>query len=231
MHEIVRRLVQLNRELPSRFSREIAAQGPFVQGFLGLIERRTNPVKEVKNILISPEMTDLISSGHITIAMIKPRLDIHMDKSTVQFNSDGDLAAYLEDQITTLKPVLSLSMKMTRKMLDEFYGRPQPDGSNSPKQSMMSKEVSPGRTVWQEFQELMDSGPVTFVVLYDEDSDATQKWRKEMGTDFNVDRIKLSQPQSLRARFAKWMKNNLLHGSDSIKSALIERDFIANHIK
>ncbi len=230
MHELVWNLQKLNREIPRRFSRESAGIDSFTVGLLGTIENNANPVNEVRNILLSPEMTALINSGHITVAMIKPRLDIHMDNSKVCLEGDAELAAYLENQISTLEPVLSLSMKMTRPMLDKFYGRPQPDGSSSPKENMQANEVEPGVTVWEEFQELMDSGPVTFIVLYDEGGNATQKWRSEMGTDFNVNRIKVSQPESLRARFAKWMKNNLLHGSDSTLSVHAEIGFIAESI-
>ena len=231
MHETVQQLLNLKREMPRSLTREFAGANPLVTAVLGFIDNRANPVREAQELLLSTEMTDLIESGHVTIAMIKPRLDKHMNTAEVSFIDDPSLTAFLEDKISTLQPVFSVSLKMTKKMVEEFYGRRQSNGKPSPKESMMSNTVSSGRTVWQEFIELMDSGPVTFIVLYDEEGRAVEKWRNEMGTTFNVDKLRESEPGSLRARYAITNQNNIFHGSDSPDSAIIERDFVANHMR
>ncbi len=231
MSIILEKLKTLKTEMPVRLLREFAGYNPIVLGLLGKLENKANPVNEVRNILLSEEMTSLINDGHVTIGMIKPRLDLYMDTASVSFKDDANLTAFLEDQITTLEPVFSVSLQMTPDMVEEFYGRKQPDGSKSPKENMQSHTSTSGKTVWEEFNDLMASGPVTFIVLYDRDGQAIPKWRQEIGTKFDVDYLRENEPNSLRARFALKNKNNIWHGSDGTKSALIELDFVAKHMK
>jgi nucleoside diphosphate kinase len=226
MTEVLERLYDLNDKLPRRFSREYAGRVGQITGLLGWLAERANPVKEVKALLSSEEMSNLIESGHITIAMIKPSLDIHMHSPNMYLVGDPELTDYLIGQIPeNLEPVLSVSLQMTESMLDEFY-------AGKPKNRMQEvKGNNHGTSRWDDFRELMASGPVTFLLLYAPEGNGIQTWRDAMGgSSWDVNLIKRDEPDSLRARFAIGNDNNLLHGSDSPESALRELEFIIRHM-
>lgn len=236
MSAVLEQLKNHNHHLPEHLSREKARQGGIVASLMGLLAERANPVSEIANLLASSEMDKLIEGGEVTIAMIKPRLDLHMNtaEAKVNFASDPELTSFLTDQMRQggLDPILSVSMQMSPAMLDEFYGRRQPDGGKSPKENMQSRAgEEPGTTLWDEFCALMDSGPVTFVLLHAPSGNAVDTWRKVMGTKFDVEWLKQYEPDSLRAKFALRNKNNLLHGSDGTNSVFIERNFIVKYLR
>ena len=222
---MLRTLEQLNKlssKIPERFTREHASS---TSGLLGLIDRATNPVNEIRELLISPEMDKLIVDGFITIAMIKPRLDEYMkpDEVGINFVGDADLATFLTGQIKDpLKPVLSVSLQMDKSMLAEFYGRVDSEDGTSPMVRMATNNR------WDSFSELFLSGPVTFILLTSENGNAIDTWRNQMGTSWNI--LK-NDPGTLRTRFAISNDNNLLHGSDSVASVMAERNFLARHMK
>lgn len=221
--EVIEKLRALYSKLPERFSREHAVE---TIGLLGVLEQWINPVKQVRELLSSSEMEELIDDGNVTIAMIKPRLDLHMNTTAVNFNYDAGLADFLTDQIPAdLEPVLSVSFQMTEAMLNEFY-------AGELKQRMQdAPKNAEGQTRWEMFQELMESGPVTFLILHSPEGDAIDTWRKAMGTKWNIDYLRENEPDSLRAKYALTNDNNLLHGSDSPESALKELNFIIRHMK
>ncbi len=225
MSQVIEKLRALDSKLPERFSRESANSGGLIAGLIGRLAEQANPVNQVKVLLSSQEMSDLIDNDQITIAMIKPRLDLHMDTTTVNFDYDSGLADFLTDQISAdLEPVLSVSFQMTPSMVKEFY-------KGNPMNRMMEERTGTGRTRWVDFNDLMASGPVTFLLLHSPDGNAIDTWRRAMGTKWNVDVVKKTEPNSLRARFAKKNDNNLLHGSDSPESVRTELNFIIRNMK
>lgn len=201
---------------------------PFASGLLGILDRLATPVDKIRELLSNPEMNELIDSDNITVGMIKPRLDRHMDKSNLNigFPGDSELAEFMIDQISdNLEPILSVSFRMNEKMLNEFY-------AGNPKERMQNAiNKKTGETRWQEFKRLMASGPVTFIVLHSRSGNAIDTWRKTMGTTWDVDALKVSEPNSLRAQYAIDNNNNILHGSDSIESVHREINFMIRHMK
>lgn len=222
MSKVLEQLNELSMKVPERFTREKAGA---TIGLLSLIDRATNPVNQVSELLKSPEMDQLIADRYITIAMIKPRLDEYMktDEVDINFAGDADLATFLTEQIhDPLKPILSVSLQMDKNMLSEFYGRVDNTDGTSPMVRMMNNKR------WDSFSEVFLSGPVTFILLSSLHGNAIDNWRNQMGTNWNISK---NDPKTLRTKFAISNENNLLHGSDSLASVIAERDFLVRHMK
>lgn len=228
MQHILEKIRTLSPNLPERFSREKAGQGGVVAGILGLLPDMINPVKQVRELLQSPEMGELVESNQVTVAMIKPRLDQYLDKvkARAYFNGDAELTQFMIGQIKQagLDPILAVSLQMTEKMVAEFY-------AGKPMENMQKfRDPDSGDTVWNEFNKLMASGPVTFLLLYSPVGHARESWRTTMGTSYDVDVVKREQPHTFRA-LAKKNLNNLFHGSDSTEAVKKEIAFIVKNIR
>lgn len=198
--------------------REITSRLP--QAVLGVMRERSNPVAQLKELLGSEEMNDLIEAGHITIGMIKPRLDQHIDLSKVEvdFPNDTKIVNDVMSMINSpLEVLATVSMRMSPEMVEEFYVSSKPN---------MQREESDGRTTWQHFHELMASGPVTFMVIGSPEGNAIELWRQKIGRSWDVTR---SQPGQFR-NLMKSNANNGFHGSDKIQAVKDELNFIARHM-
>lgn len=212
-------------QVPEKYRREYA--GSPVGGIIGLLENATESIQPLIELLSSQETFSMIDDGHLTVAMIKPRLDKHLDraKAKVSFSGDAELTDFVTGLIKPpLEPVLSISLKMTEKDLNIFYaGEPK-------KRMLISPGNTPNRNRWEDFREMMKSGPLTFILLYSHDGKAIQEWREQMGTSWDVDKIKREEPHALRA-LALSNDNNMLHGSDSPESVKRELNFLINSLK
>lgn len=89
----------------------------------------------------------------------------------------------------------------------------------NPDQAAQFYAVHKDRPFYPALKEFMSSGPVVVMVL--EGEDAIAKNRQLMGA---TDPQKADK-STLRARFAKSMSENVVHGSDSIENAKVEIDF------
>lgn len=166
-------------------------------------------------------MGDLIKAGYITIGMIKPRLDQHIDlgKVEVDFPSDSEIVSHVMAMIDSpLEVLATVSMRMSPKMVEEFY--------LSSKPNMQNKEPD-GKTTWQHFHDLMASGPVTFMVIGSPEGNAIELWRQKIGRSWDVAK---SQPGQFR-NLMKSNANNGFHGSDKIQAVIDELNFITKHMK
>ena len=158
-------------------SREITSKIP--QSMLGVMRELSNPVARLREILQGKEMSDLIKAGYITIGMIKPRLDRHIDrhidleKVEVDFpEDDAKIVNGIMNLIDSpLEVLATVSMRMSPEMVEEFYV--------SSKPNMQNKEPD-GKTTWQHFHELMASGPVTFMVIGSPNGNAIDLWRQKI---------------------------------------------------
>jgi len=162
--------------------------------------------------------------------MIKPRLDEGMVKQQPDLD-DSALADQLLGEIKDpLEVVFSISLLLDDEQIEQWYGG-QPK-SNQIKFPPLAEERYGVRhsNRWEEFKMLMKRGPVTFALLYENNGQAIQEWRNQMGNDWNIERVKINFPDSLRARFGIDNHNNLLHGSDSPDSARKEVNLLANFL-
>jgi len=221
-------------DVPEYYSRFHMEQ-IFSQGVLGdFIESAA--IRFAVEIFESQELKKQIDEGKITVAMVKPRLKESLATSVLESRgaafTDSDILTEIEQAI--LKPlvaVFSISLILSPEMIDLFYA-----GSPMERQQQVPP-IDPERYGqhhehrWSEYRALMASGPVTFVILYSQDGKAVSHWRKQMGDDWNVERVRTNHPDSLRARFAESSHNNLLHGSDSVENVHREIALLAQFLK
>ncbi len=199
-------------------AREITRVLPIAM--LGVMRELSNPVKRLKEILNSGEMRDLVEGGYVTVGMIKPRLDKHMDldKVEVGFSGDSDLVDHVLNMVDDpLEVLATISLKMTPDMVEEFYA-----GSKK----NMQKPEPDNRSTWEHFHELMASGPVTFLIIGSPEGNAINIWREKIGQSWDVTK---SKPGELR-HLMKNNRNNGFHGSDSELAVKNELRFITSHL-
>lgn len=201
------------------------------QGILGgFIE--SSIIQPVIEILESDELQELIKEGKITLAMIKPRLEAAVAESINRTLLDSDIAVEIEQSISEpLAVVFSISLNLSPEMIDRFYAGDPMERQRQVPPIDHERYGQHHDHRWSEYRALMASGPVTFAILYSPDNKAVANWREQMGNDWNVERVKVNYPNSLRARFAKDSHNNLLHGSDSSESAKREIDLLAEFLQ
>lgn len=232
MPDIIDRLKTI--EVPETFSRQRMWEF-LAQGTLGRLQEPVPFVEELTDILRSDEFGKLVAEGKITLAIVKPKLDTSIDPEAIRGApklafDDPSLTEFLLRQIKSpLELVFHASLIMNAGMVDAFY-------SDGPKQKMerlppeFPERYQNAQNRWDEWAAYMTSGPVTFALLFSADGQAVDHWRTQMGKDWNVDRLKQTEPNSLRAK-AKDRDRNLLHGSDSPQSVRREIGLLINFLE
>lgn len=215
--------------IPEVYSRqslnEFLAQGSF-----SLADRPPFP-EETKQLIAHPEVDSLIDRRELTVAMIKPNLQESTvrDKIPPEITSDADIAVYLLGFIKSpLERVVTVSTVMSNDDVAEFYAEPRLNMETKPPVRVSHKV--PQRTRWDEWQKLMTSGASTFSLLWAE-TDAVTTWRIAMGTSWDVEKLRKTEPESLRARFARDNYNNIFHGSDSPESVRRELEWLVEKLR
>lgn len=171
----------------------------------------------ILQILKHPEFQRLIEEGHITLAAVKP----HTEKTFLPEKIEG-----VTDDISGEKAVLGLvksplqnifqvSFALTPKDLQSFYPG-------------LKERIPPPN--WKIFKKSMLSGPVTYVLLYCDECNAIDEWRSQIGPT-NPDKAREDAPNSLRAKYAKTIDNNVVHGSANIGDAKMEIGWLTGKIQ
>ncbi len=173
-------------------------------------------VPELLDLLHDPRLRQEALHGNITVAMIRPELEV----SSILLGKDTKLAETLEAYITELGVLAKFALRFDRSAAEEFYAGTPRDVQLA--QPPMRKKELPTR--WDEFVSIMTAGPTTVLLLHTPDGDAIEKWRRQVG-HWNIEANR--DPATLRGRFGLDNYNNLVHGSDSPESAVREIDIIA----
>lgn len=225
-------------ELAARVNpRTESASGKF-QAFVGLLTQNSEPFQErLAEVRELPDLVrGLVEAGTLTLAMIKPQANTY----DAQNLSDSEVASRIIDafanpithrgvdgrpdnSILPLKLLGSVSIIPSRGFVDKFYG-------GEPKEQQLA--APPVRNTqypnrWEEYVDLMTSGPATLVPLYDSQGNAVAKARAIQG---HWKPEKNTNPWSIRAQFGGgWSGevkgdtyNSITHTSDSQKSAMRE---------
>lgn len=233
MNNIVDRL--RNLDVPEKLFRQEAGQAweSLAQGLLSEGECY-GFLEGMVDILRSSEFSQLIQEGKVTLAAIRPRLESSVlpDAAPGVIFDDSRLADFLFSQIKSpLEVICHFSIMMSPELIEEFY-------SGGPKQNMeKSPPEYPDRygnrptNRWGEWLEYMTSGPTTFIILYTCDGNAVSCWREQMGNRRQVEILRETQPESLRARFAVDSDKNLFHGSSSEEEVLREIKIISGYLE
>lgn len=221
------RHISLSEQLASRDAFDWALR-------FGLLERIINDTDKLMlwraaTILKSEAMRTCIKAGLITIGMIKPRID---DFSVHVGIPEDDQVAMIKTFIRCpLELVFSVNVRMDRASLVKWYqGRPyESQLKKPPHDPHRYGMVLENR--WQELEALMDSGPVTIMVMFDPQGDAVAKWRKKVGNSWKPEEVKEKYPDTIRAQFMTQPHNSIVHGSDSLEAVLNEAALTAGLIE
>lgn len=111
-------------------------------------------------------------------------------------NLTGAINAVIEE--AGLRIVAQKRIRLSREAAERFY------------------DVHRARPFFGELVEFMTSGPVVVQVL--EGPDAVAKYREVMGATNPAD----AAPGTIRARYARSVGENSVHGSDSLDNAAVE---------
>ncbi len=169
---------------------------------LGELERKK--LRLIVNVLGHPETQTLINEGKLTLGIIKPNANLGKNLPV----NDQGAADFLMDQIGD-KAVFSLSLSLTREQAEEFYAQIREKYARIFTQN--------GNTVWESIIHYMSSGPLTFILIHDNEGDAVGWWRRQMGNT----RADRAEANSIRGKHAlvENLPNNLVHGSESKEEA------------
>lgn len=174
---------------------------------LSLGEEELRKLKEINELLQNPMLDNLVDQGKLTLGIIKPNAD--MGKGMPP--DDDAAASVLFDEIGRDNIVFSFSTQLTQKQIESFYA------DIKDKYSKVYDSPGDTLTIWEAVNKMLNSGPVTFILIYREEEDAVTWWRKKMGKTHPSE----AHPESIRGKYGREeiMPNNLTHGSDSIAGA------------
>ncbi len=172
----------------------------------------------LKSILDSKQVDNLFMNGKLTIGIVKPRANEGMGLP----DNDEEATNIIMDEVGRDRIMLAFSKKLTKEQAEKFY---QPNREAQEKRIIDDKT---GLTVWDSVVEFTHSDSLTFLIIYDKDSNAINWWRERMGAT-NPDKANNGTIRRNHAT-ALMLPNNLVHGSDSIKSALREKNILSEII-
>lgn len=186
------------------------------------VEPSSPSVPELIDVLIDEQVQGLLSSGDLTVAIIRPNVG---PDANLEGLSDIDAAEAIEAQIMELGVLAKFSMTFDEQGIDEFYEGPAKTHSMMPAKPLRDQSF-PNR--WEEFKHTMTNGPVTILLLHSEKGDAIDIWRSHLG-HWNIEKTR--DPSTIRGRMGVDNLNNLVHGSDSPESATREVRIITDQLR
>ncbi len=172
----------------------------------------------IKSILDSKQVNNLFMNGKLTIGIVKPSANEGMGLP----DDDEEATNIILDEVGRDRIMLAFSKKLTKQQAEKFY---LPNRETQEKRIIDDKT---GLTVWDSVVEFTQSDSLTFLIIYDKDGNAINWWREKMGAT-NPDKANNGTIRRNHAT-AIMLPNNLVHGSDSIKSALREKEIISEII-
>jgi nucleoside diphosphate kinase len=170
----------------------------------------------ISEILSHPEFKRLIDEGYVTLAAIKPHTEKTLlpEKIAEVVDDISGERAVLDLIQPPLQNIFQISLALTPRDLQEFYPG--------------LKERIPPKN-WKKFKDSMLSGPVTYIVLYSEDGNAIEEWRRQIGKT-DPETARKETPDTIRALYARSIANNIVHGSASIDDVRVEIGWLKNKI-
>ena len=189
------------------FSRSLAGKAvpKLYEETLSLGQEGRKKLQEINELLQNPIIDELTEKGKLTLGIIKPNAQLGRDLPP----DDDGAAAILLGEIGKENIVFNFSTQLTPGQIETFYA--------DVKEKYSNVYERPEKTIWEEVYEMLNSGPVTFILLYKKDGDAISWWRSKMGKTHPAE----ADPDSIRGKYGieENLPNNLIHGSDSIEGA------------
>jgi len=186
-----------------------------------LLNSKDSPLTSTENsqlafaaeILSDPELTNLIDSGCVTFAMIKPQVGGVEDLP----DNDDEAAERIKNEIGRRRIMLDIPVIFTREDVEEFYGHV--------KEALGEEK----KHIWDSMVEYSTSAPMTALLLFFPEGNAVNNWRQIMGPTW-PEKAKAEAPDSIRAKYSQEPPRNIVHGSDSIENVKKELGIIRNNI-
>lgn len=163
-----------------------------------LSQNERQKLQHTVQILKSDDLQRFIEQGKVTFGAIKP----NTKESNLGVETDEQGARNILEIIeaSPLDLMFTVSVPLTREDLDEFYA------DIKPRLEAIQKN---GLTEWDGFVNFMQSGPVTYFLLCDQEGNAVEKWRKLMGPTNPEE----APPGTIRGDYALITRQNLVHGA------------------
>ena len=165
-------------------------------------------LQETVTYFRSPVVQENATNGFLTLGMIKPSLH------------DAFIDASIHDAVAA-EIVAKASIAFDSEAVNEFY-KGGPYDSMYPNPPIRDPQYA---NRWEEYVDMMASGPSTILLLGQEDGEAVSTWRSQLG-HWNIEANR--DPKTIRGRYARDNHNNILHGSDSPESVLREMSIVSN---
>ncbi len=189
------------------FSRNLAGEAVprLYEETLSLGQEGRRKLQEINELLQNSFIDELTEKGKLTLGIIKPHAQSGRDLPP----DDDEATTILLDEIGRENIVFNFSTQLTPSQIETFYA--------DVKEKYLNVYERPEKTIWEEVYELLNSGPITFILLYKKDGDAISWWRNKMGKTHPAE----ADPDSIRGKYGieENLPNNLIHGSDSIEGA------------
>lgn len=228
MEKILNSIVTQSRGLAGTITRaritEYLQAGNQAEDFPSTLSRQeTIRLARVGTLLADPMFDQTIDSGRVTFAMIRPRLELGQSRG-----SDSEIAEEILSKIKgRFRVVFNLPWPISLDAFTEFYkpvkdtllGMPQADPDGAP------------NNVWDLFAKYGTEGATSLLIL---DAHKLQRqtghqtwqlWRTFIGATIPQNAL----PGTLRHDYGS-VYNNIVHGSDSVKSVHSEISWLRKQI-
>ena len=179
-------------------------------------------LERIIEVLEHHGLQELIDEEMITFAAIKPRTE----KSKLNVDKDTEGEQLLLSLIKPpLKPIFTITLAPTSEDLDRFYPQELRD--------RLSQLVEGDSNAWDNFKKYMQTGPTTYMLLFDENGDAVREWRNQMGATNPLN----AEPNSIRGKYALSIRQNLVHGSsgdtteERVANVRLESDWLLDQLR
>lgn len=168
---------------------------------------------------LHPDIEQLVLDGKLTVGLVKPKAYEGLDPDLSDQEAADMILSDVTNRLDENDLVVPIPVKFGRDEAYNFYRQPYV--------KMHGRVDDEGQNISESIVSFISSGPATFLLIYREEGDAVEWWRKQMGATFPSE----AAPDTLRGKYAFDVPNNKVHGSDSRENALKEVDFLRRYLQ
>lgn len=195
------RMDTLTRELINdAIAQELQLTADAVRALCVDIEFEDEYTELATDLINHREFQEATQAGHVTYGMVKPHVNTAKEEN--KSLSDDEVAEAIISEIESpLQPTIVRHTFMPEQVAQIFYD------------NLRGKRGSD--EIFNRVTEFMSGGAITGLVLLNEEGDAIQEWRNQIGATNPTE----AAEGTIRKIFADSIENNVVHGSDSAENA------------
>lgn len=214
-------------QAPAMLDREYVTN--LYQAMLGL----DTVINEYVEKLSTPEINQWIEEGKLTLGLIRPQVGTEPGfQGNIQGFKDREVVDYVVKKFikpNRMEVFTSFSVVFDEKCISEFY----PENIRNRLKNLEAHYPEGAQRKgylnrWEQFTDLMTSGPTTAMLIFSQDGQAVEHWRRLLG-NWNVEENRT--PNSIRGSLAMDNNNSIAHGSDSPESVARELGVLKSALK